>query len=49
MEDTARKINRNQVLEHLVCYVNVSILDFVGDEEELNIFKLFHNVICSER
>ena len=49
MEDTARKISRNQVLEHLVCYVNVSILDCVGDEEELKIFKLFHNVICSER
>ena len=48
MEDTARKISRNQVLEHLLCYVKLSILDCVGDEEELTIFKQFHNVICSE-
>ena len=48
MEDTARKMSRNQVLEHLLCYVKVSILDCVGDEEELKIFRQFHNVICSE-
>lgn len=48
MQDIARKISRNQVLEHLLCYVKVSILDCVGDEEELKIFRQFHNVICSE-
>lgn len=37
MQDIARKISRNQVLEHLLCYVKVSILDCVGDEEELKI------------
>ena len=37
MEDTARKMSRNQVLEHHLCYVKLSILDCVGDEEELTI------------